>query len=327
MRDILKSKIFWTFSIAFAAIIFVVAINLNKTYEAETNILLLPKNETTVRNINQIIENVKQIPLTLSFYNKIIENNSDIDDAAFELPDDKRKQFWNSQIEARQIGKSGMLKITIFNPNPLQAEMTSRQVISSLSVTTSQYYNIKTELDMRIVDGPIVSQVTRMSISLWAFVSLVAGIFFGLIINLGSSLLSKKFVQDSVVSSSMPRPFVFPEFAASETKEKRTEIDFGNKNIFDFKIEDEAALAKPSMKKEDVQIVQEKKASAPANLPVAEEEFTFALPMEVEQAAPKEEEIEAFVAEKTAEPIDTTREATPEEVKARLNKLLGGDMF
>ena len=327
MRDILKSKIFWTFSAAFAMIIFVVAINLNKTYEAETNILLLPKNETAVRNVNQIIENVRQIPLTLSFYNKIIENNSDIEDAAFELPDAKRKQFWNSQIEAIQIGKSGLIKISIFNSNPLQAEMTSRQAISNLSVATSRYYNIKTELDMRIVDGPIVSQVTRINISLWIFISLVAGIFFGFIINLGSGLFSKKFTQESVAPSSMPRPFVFPEFAAPEVKERKTEIDFGNKNIFDFKIEDEAAIAKSSMKKEEVPMAQEKKASAPANLPVAEEEFVFALPTEVEQSIPKEEEIEAFVAEKIAEPIDTTREATPEEVKARLNKLLGGDIL
>jgi len=327
MRDILKSKIFWTFSAAFAMIIFVVVINSGRTYKVEVDILLLPKNETMVRNISQIIENVRQIPLSLSFYNKIIENNSDIEDAAFELPDAKRKQFWNAQIETSQIGKSGLIKIAIFNASPLQTEMISRQAISSLSVATSQYYNIKTDLDMRIVDGPIVSQVARINIPLWIFISLVAGIFLGLVIFLGSNLFSKKFAQDAVMPSSMPRPFMFPDFPMSQVKEKKAEIDFGTQNIFDFKIEDEAAIASAPIKKKEVPMAQEKKASAPSNLPIAEEEFVFALPMEVEQPMVKEEEVETFVAEKKTEPVDTTREATLEEVKARLNKLLGGDIL
>lgn len=307
IQEIIKNRLFWMASILLTAVIFVVTVNASKVFEVQTTILFLPKTELTARNINQIIANAEQISLSHSFLDTLAEKN----------------------IKTAQIGKSGMLSLSVMSETQIKAEALSQSATSGLLATMSKYYNIKTDLDMRIVDGPIVSRVIKINIWLLIFLSLLLGFAIGFLFTLFSIFLTQK--EESV--SDEPTdfqavPVELPKVSFSETRVKKNDNLSKMRNIFNFDTEEVVSLAQP---KKDF-VVSEKKAAAPANLPISEEapDFNFSteviLPTEPIVEEIKEiKPVETMIAESTA--IDTTREATSEEVKARLNKLLSGDML
>ena len=101
MGKMLKSKSFWLVAILLAAIIFAFGINQSKIYQAEVKLLILPKNEISASNIDQIIENAKEIPTALSFYDKLVQLNPEIESGATSLSDKDRRDVWNAQIGVR----------------------------------------------------------------------------------------------------------------------------------------------------------------------------------------------------------------------------------
>ncbi len=354
MKKILADKLFWIFLVLIAGFVFVMVINSSKTYQAKSRILFLPRNETAVRNVDQIVENAKQIPRSLSFYNKIVELNSDIEDGALELPDAKRKEFWNAKIETQQVKKSGVLEVTIFDASQLQAEIIATQTVTGILTVMGNYYEVKNNLDMRVIDGPIMQETARVNYFQAAAISLASGILAGflitLLINFMVDIFSRRQDTPDVTEKIeiVARPSLFPKFSFPEMGIKKPLEEEEKANVFNFKVEDEAALVQPMQpKKFSFFGTREKKSSAPSNLPV-DEEFNFKLAEEVQ--APIENDLKdevksATITEEESEFVldmggakkdvlpsmsevavaeDSKREATPEEVKMRLNKLLSG---
>lgn len=353
MRNILKDKVFWIFFLLAAVIVFIASTANSRTYQANSRILFVPKNEVAARNIGQIVQNAKQIPLSLSFYNKIVEINSSIDDAAMELPDAKRKAYWNSKIETRQVDDSDVVEVSVYDQNQMQTEIISDQVIEGILTVMGNYYGAENGIDMHVIDRPVSREINRIDYAKAFGFSLPAGIVIGLLASILISSMSKAFESKPIVEKekivSKPVP-VFQKPSLPEVPAKKMETFEKKKDVFDFKVEDEAALVQT--KKFGFFGSREKKASAPSNLPVAEE-FDFKV-SQTEVVAEKEDlkkEVKAdnmakeeneFVldmggakketpanpasAEALSAPNDDhKREATPEEVKERLNRLLSGD--
>ena len=294
MKNILKSKLFWLLAIVVAVIFFVVGVSLSKTYKSEMRILLIPKSEVAARNIDQILRNAEEIPKSLSFYNKMLELNSDIEDNLADMPDSQRKEAWNSKIKIKNIKESEIIKIDTFSDDQLQAEIISRQIAFSDITVLSRYYDITTDLDMRIIDGPITCFAYRINYGILFLFSLLAGIIIGGAVYLIAKFFPKK--EDFVKLQSLEKYFQL-------TKKEKTEEESEY-----FPISDE------ELESLDDIYTFEKKGAAPDNLPIAEESAFEST----------EEKKEPAIYPKSSENISqiVTREATPEEVKARLNKLL-----
>lgn len=340
MKNIIKDKVFWIFFLPAAIFIFIVLADNHKTFEVKSRILFLPKSEAAVQNIGQIMQNAEQIPRSLSFYNKILELNGDIDDGALGLPDAERKDFWNGKIETKQVKKSGIIEISIFDANQTQAETISKQTVAGILTVMSNYYDIKNNLDMRVIDGSISQEITRMnyfqSIAASLAGGIVAGFLITLLINFLSELQEKRMLEKNSEAGNTdaennetegdeanPESFGFPKFSFPRFEEKKMPEEEAaaaeeKKSPFDFRIEDEAALVPP--KKAGFFGLREKKSVAPNNLPVAENENEFVLDMSETKENPAIETVPEIPV------IDHKREATPEEVKARLNKLLSGSI-
>ncbi|MFA5993727.1 MAG: hypothetical protein WC823_02080 [Parcubacteria group bacterium] len=347
MKKILNDRLFWIFFVLIAGSVFLMTTGGSKVYQAQSRILFLPKNEAAVRNIDQIIENARQIPLSLSFYNKIVELNGDIEDGALELPDAKRKEFWNAKIETRQVKKSGVLEIVIFDASQLQAEIIMQQTVAGILTVMGNYYDVQNGLNMRVIDGPITQEATRVNYAQTVGISLAGGILAGILITWLINFMVELFSSEAAEEKkSIARPGLFPKFSFPEVNMKKPFGGEGKKEkVFNFNLADEVALVQPIQpKKFSFFGSREKKSSAPSNLPV-DEEFNFKLagaeavsmesvvPMEAPVAAAEEENefvLDMGGAKKDASPImlganvDNKREATPEEVKMRLNKLLSG---
>ncbi len=314
--------------IIFAAIflfIFLFFINKNKTYESETIALFLPKNETTARNLDSTIGNFKQILLSLAF-NDRLSDGSDALEPGLELPNYKRKEFWNSKVAVEQLKKSGAVSIKNFDASSGLAQELNIDTIESLIAIAGNYYNIKTDLGIRIIDGPIVKQAMTKNLlaTFWQSALWSIGLYLILLFLFPASLIKKttgqrplpgKDFSKNLTSDLIPKKTALPVFPEEENYFAAVK----KKNIFSL----------PSLPNFPT---FGKKAPTPANLPVSEEEVPEIFREkngEEEPARPSA--TNAFRADNATHSVAggevkkyTPHEATAEEVKARLNQLLSG---
>ncbi len=342
-----NAKLFVILALLTAIAAFVVLANLGRAYKTELDILILPRNEKTAMSLNQTVESIKQIPLSLSFYDKMLEANADIEDGANGLPDYKRKAYWNDKISAERIGQSGVLKFEVSDENQWQSEIIAGQLKNDIFTVISKYYNIKVDLEPRLIDGPI----TRNAITSGFWTTLAKSIGIGLIGGFAASLViaflagfisakkenlfngfdfKKDVLPEKDLDSADNRDFAyaFPakKSAAQEAldviREEELEAEQESNSEENAEICVDPVCVSEEEKKEEMEIARpsaDKKADAPSNLPFTEEE----LPDIFGGNGNSLKNVETVETDEE-KPVSSYKEATPEEVKARLMKLLNG---
>lgn len=272
-------------------------VNFNRAYISTSHILIIPKSDVAAINSEQIIENLSLVPSTLSFYDRMISGN-EFDDLVSELSKQKRKDYWKSKLRIKRVSQSGILEISALDKTRYQAEITNHSTVQTLIKYIGFYYDIKNDVDLRIIDGPITKETSANSNIFLFSLSLISGFILTFVLLFFSSYFSEKKKGIEKIRSD-----IFNFKKNFPRKEKNME-DL-NKII----LQEEEEKPLDFLEKEP--IFQIKKASAPANLPIAPEEEKI------------EEKKEIKKEKNTPEPI--IREATAEEVKERLNKLLSGE--
>lgn len=292
MKEIFKSKTFWLTFVILSAIIYIALINLNRTYQSEIDILIIPKSEKAAINSEQIVENFKVIPESLAFFERMIKDDEGIvDDLVLELPSYKKKIYWNSKVKTERISNSGIVKISAFDDDHYIAENLSTQTVKNIIGSAGLYYNIKNDIDIRIIGEPITLYSNSQSKIILVLKSLVSGFILVFLSFLTPFYLFEKNTERH--NRFLP--------IKENLKLEKTE-----KPVFE-KEKDWFSLAKSEISCN----IYNKKASAPDNLPIA-------------GGAEENKETEKFPENEEKNPI--TREATSEEVKERLNKLLSGKL-
>lgn len=328
-------------------IVFFFLLNSRRTYVTETQILVLPKTEITAESYKQIMGNFESLLSSLPFYDSVEKNMGE--DSTEDLSSYDRKNLWSSRIESKQVGKSGVISIKTFAKTALDSSDLNQVATKQFILSIGQYYNIRTDLELRIIEKPItISSVSREIPSIIA-TSLVLGIAAYLLVflllplfllkkndisrqDLGKTILPSKdtlgklsifrtskssFTEDSykfIDTKEEKKPEAKPEIkkeAAKITKEEK------NKKETNAKKEEIKTEKKPEIS--EVKVAR-KVAASPDNLPVSENipDFLFS-------SGPIAKEPEGKEGEEAKNEIDHKREASAEEVKARLNKLLRGE--
>ncbi|MDO9231788.1 MAG: hypothetical protein Q7U36_04930 [bacterium] len=296
MEKIFKSKKFYIIFIFATAFVFLLFINLSRTYKSQTDILIIFKSENSAQNANIILENLTTLPKSLSFYDRVVQDEEDAQNEAIsELPDYKRKDYWNRIVEIRRVGNSSVLEFIAKDNDSYTAEVLSTQTVKTLLSVIGVYYDIKNDIGIRIIDGP----VTKTSFSgsyFYAFIeSLLAGFFLALILNYFLFLSGQEKPKEKIKTNLI---WSYKETPKDEVKQVAIKIEKAKKPI--------------AMAEEYIPIFS-KKAVAPDNLPIVEDIPIFEQPQKEE---PKKEEVKT--------PL--IHEATAEEVKERLNRLLSGKL-
>lgn len=325
----------WLKKIVFALILFVFIlifnINNNSVYESETKVLFLPKNELIGQEIDSVIANFEQIISSLAFCDRLADQNDSFEDVQ-DLPNYKRKEACNAKLEVSQLGKSATVSIKNFDKDSVLVRELNDDTVNNLIAVTGKYYNIKSDLELRIIDGPIIKKGVLRNV----FYIILQSLFWAVIIFVCIFFLipfifikkEKKIRQ--IPSTDFAEKIPFKKTAAPIFSIPEEENYFSTKNFF------KASFSSAG-----------KKASTPVNLPISDDEVpdifrekTSAMRAEnplykknireaerIEEENMQEEvkkvEEKNIQAEKKAEYVP--HEATPEEVKERLNKLLRGE--
>lgn len=250
-----------------------------RAFKSDISILIIPKNESASFQAGQIMENLTDITHRLSFYDRVLFDNRDIQDPFVGLGKDQRKEKWNESFEIKRLAESTTLNISVFNKDKFEANRIARQMALTLSEVASRFYDIRTELEFRIIEGPISSPYVRDWPWLIASSVLAGFVLSFIVLAIFNSTAGK--VRGKVIEKVSERDYFSP--SASKT--------FAPKNLFR-----EAPI---------------RRASAPSNLPIAEEEAEK--PVEIFASLEKD------IPEEKGEPTD-------EEYRERLNKLLRGEI-
>jgi hypothetical protein len=318
--------------------IFLFLLGNRRVYETETQILILPQNIILASNQKAVIENFENILESLSFYDSLSKKIGN-DEMQF-ISNEKRKEFWNSQITSEQIGESGILKITTFGQTKADSIDLNQETIKHLVLTIGQYYDIKKDLELRIVEKPLTKATVKNG---WARL-LGESWLYGIILYLMLFQFSPWFfLKENRLRMSGKRidfslnlknkfekitseKNIFSKATLPNFKEELYSFSKKKKELPEKKIEKKEALPKTTS------LSKEKKGASPINLPTAEEIPSYILstlqPAE-QLIEEKTEEIndKKIEEDKKENPkaINFTREATQEEVKTKLNKLLRGE--
>ena len=206
-----------------------------------------------------LVQNFENLPKTLSFYNRVLKDNPEIKDQFEGLTDAEKKEAWNKNLSIQREGDSQIIDIIVHSRNN-DADILARQTATSLFSLSAQYYNLKTDLDLRIIDGPIASSY----INLW-FIPLLISLLLGFIL---------AFLIDSILTGfnkTLSKPNVSHIFRNIEDKfkfEKNSKLsleDFELGELEKIKYQKE-----PEKQEGAVRIkAHNKRSSAPANLPIA----------------------------------------------------------
>ncbi len=181
IKNLFKSKLFLAAFVLVFAAAFLTGVVSQKGFEAETEVMAVPKSLAVSQNMGRIMGDMNRIMHSLSFYDDVL-GQTGLADPATGLPDVQRKNYWNSVLHTREENNSDIILIKYFSPDGLRAKNISLQSARSLAYEMSRSYNIKTELDVRIIDGPIVYD-SYGNLNFWqlSLRSLILGLAGGLL--------------------------------------------------------------------------------------------------------------------------------------------------
>lgn len=332
------------FGAILTAIFFVIISASFKTYESEVTILVMTKSDAAFSH-EQILNSLAELPKTFNFYQRLLNDNPEIRESNTGKSDSERKQLWNQMLTVKRSPKnSSIIKISIFADSENGAEKLAFKTARTFFDTASSYYNVKTDVDMRLVDGPL----TESSLSSWPWmllVSLILGFLMAYILQNTMSPFLDGLAKLSAMLKEKSEEYKLRKVISLGEDVGSGEINVDSKDVHQERKPEPATESKETQEisSEKTQsdkeletlnkIIQQdiypnfpempvapKKSEAPDNLPIGDSSFFMEEnPQQSEEV--KEEEVE----EKQPEE-DLNREPTPEELKRRLNQLLKGKL-
>lgn len=149
------SPYYWVtlFALSFASGLFL--LESYRVSVVETTMIVLPKTTTAVAapaNAALLLESI-------SFGQNVQAAWKDQENKMLGFPD------WSNEVRAVLLPESSIIALTVESESRLQGESLSRLTVKMLTDALSHWYNMATEIDFRIVDGPKTSQI----VSNWPF--------------------------------------------------------------------------------------------------------------------------------------------------------------
>ena len=217
MKLILKSKAFWASTLVIIAVIFASLLNLNRTYKSRIDVMLIPKSQIAAEQLGSLVNNAKYLTKTLSFYDELVKYDPKNGAKTSELSDNQRENEWNSQINIKRLEEGSIIRIAITDNNRTLAEAISQKTALNLAKSLSLYYDIRTELDTRIIGSPITVYTWRYSILTMTVAAIILGLVITFIIFFLSTLLSDLIEKKYLLQ---PKKIKLPDFLRPAAKNR-----------------------------------------------------------------------------------------------------------
>jgi hypothetical protein len=277
----------------------------NKNYQSQTLIIFYPKNQTSYQDLNVILANAEVIGKSLKLHDQLFKVDSTLVISTLE----KNKADWDKMLKIKRLANSSVLKINFIDPDYQKVQKLSKNYLKLLMPELAKYFNIETEVGFSLLEDTTISKVNQWRLSQIIWFGIVGGILISWLLNsFSGKIRNRKLIKkiDSLKDL---------KFSNSKKKtSKKTEV-YLNELVQKEK--------KNLVKKTKAPSNLEKGGVAPLNLPLAGDEIEKmfgATKNGLDYKTPKIKK--GTIQEETLEETSPIKEAAPEEVKERLNKLL-----
>jgi hypothetical protein len=173
----------WPLAAVFFIVVSVLLLDHFRTYSSEVTLMVVHKNERMAGAADQVVETVARLPLSLSFYDQLLKRYPEVEDpwTGYGAPD--REALWAEHVSTERLGKSNLIKVRVAADTEEDATLLAKRVAANVFQSVSRYYDIRTEVEVRSVDGP----VTAPGLDHWAgWILLSVGLGFSLAFALAS---------------------------------------------------------------------------------------------------------------------------------------------
>jgi capsular polysaccharide biosynthesis protein len=270
-------------------------------YRSEISIILIPKTERTSLQSDAIMENLVTLPKNLSFYEKILHDNPQLNDSLAAYSQDEKKIRWNEMIKIERVDGSSIIKLSVISRIKENSAVLAKYSTYTLFDTVAYYYNVNSDINLSIVEGPITNPFVKNWIR-YIFLSLLMGLIVSLPVYWIFYLLFDYLENRKQI-------FHFPKFNFGNWQRLSADVPAKKYGFPNFS-------KKPELPPHEGIV---KKSPVPGNLPIALPNLP---------TMPIQEEIipQIFSEKSETEEIIEAKEPTEEEYKKRLNQLLKGDL-
>lgn len=323
-------------------IAFVVLLNADKGYLSTAELIAIPRNSAMAQNPEATVGDIRRIILSRPFSRQIDDRVAEIagtEDASSSA----QAKAWAETVRIEPEKGSHAFLISVFEKDADGAQEINEAVIRNLVSAFGTYYDIRNELDLRIIEQPLAVPANRTGLAGIISLSLLCGILAYVLafVAIPRIYFEKKDPSSEDESGRFPAwkkiSFNFPK-RTPEASEADEPYSFPEEPIAD--IQPEPEFAEESIAAEtgtvetfldekegmpEEQTGHERKSGSPDNLPTMDEIPDFVLKAASQAQPESETETEKPVMTKEKKP-DASREASPDEVKARLNRLLSGEL-
>lgn len=172
----LNKTLFSVLALFFITAAAFVSLDTFRGYRAEVTVLVLPLS-TNQTPAEQMVENIAILPTTVSFLDALLESDgrlsefSDLDEQSINA----RSEQWNEMLAVRREGGSGIVTYTIKADTQEEATIFARQMAKVLFQKIGTYYDIRSEVSLRLIEGPLV-RASLISPVTWVVLSVSIGI-------------------------------------------------------------------------------------------------------------------------------------------------------
>jgi hypothetical protein len=175
-------RYFFLFFIVFFTVTFFTFYESFRTYRAEAELLIIAKGGAV--SSEGVAATIAHLPLTLSFYDRLLLDHENITDPwEGNMPID-RKDSWNGVIESSVLPETNVIRVAVSGPDSSQTGALLNASIETLYGFSGRLYDREREADIRRIDGVIVQPVL---IHAWALFLISA--FFATVLAFLVSLL------------------------------------------------------------------------------------------------------------------------------------------
>ncbi len=176
MLQPLNKTLFLVLALFFIGTAAFVSLDTFRGYRAEVTILVLPlaMNQAPAE---QVVENIAILPTTVSFFDSLLASDerlsefSDLD----EQPTDIRAERWDEMLSVKREAGSGVIIYAIEADTQEEATLFARQMAKVLFQRVGIYYDIRSDVSLRLIEGPIV-RTLLVSPATWITLSVGFGI-------------------------------------------------------------------------------------------------------------------------------------------------------
>lgn len=320
-----------------AAVVFTISAFIPPKYRSDITFLVIQKQASSKVDAFSAAKSAEYLSDILSrviYSEAFIEDvtSSPIETRDFSADPEDRKEEWQKMLNVKKVNNTGIINVTVFDKSRDEAAKTAEAIAWALSVRGHKYHGGGERVVVRVIDGPITSaKPAQPNIFLNTLMGFVIGLGIALVVvyffpdtNLkiidGEKRKTKKSIDEKLEEELKEE---YPESLSEINKMGKVDVPYEvippreemAEKSKEKKAEKSPEGGSPSGRKESEKVERVsrvKKSAAPDNLPIFNDQQKDASATEVAHGyAPKREEPE---------------EASEEEVKERLNRLLKGDI-